>query len=400
MKILNFRLFEASKKEQAAELTRELGRNETMNGIMALKQPGFITFDVKSSGFIHMNGVGSKTMLYPTGDGGYAYKCVSQGNTFVDRAFPSLNECLNSLYLYLISKMVAINGIKKENLIKKIEEIGIKRILGKSKSEIESIIKQNSGITEPADLREIADICNKFSVDLGYHATFNEHGKKSQILINNQLLTLGNKRYTISPTLHSGLRDAILKNLFAINEEEEDDHFILNVFMNNFHSALHSWITVEYVYGKKTSITRRSNGTILLQISNKSTSEEVVDIIKKCIIDNLLSITKITCDRYGSWGNVLSLRFLEHVNTIFGMTDLSTILPNIYSDLIQDYMDNINLDDFDRKYFDKFCDFYKKNPLELYKIDGFPEMQDRIMKKIGVTRQTVNIGRKLNQGLI
>ena len=394
MKILNFRLFEASKKEQAAELTRELDKNETMNAILALKPAGYISFDVKSSGFIHMYGVGSKTMIYPTGNGGYAYKCISQGNSFVDREFPSLNQCLNNLYLYIISKTITVNGIKKGELIGKIEEIGIKNIIGKSKNEIISAIKQNSGIIEPVSLGEIADLCNKFSIDLGYLVTHSTHSKKDQLVINNSLLTVGN-RYDMPSQLHCGLRDTILKKLFAIDEKEEAGIFILNIFSDKSIPLL-SQILVEYTYNGETTIEEGRHRQITIKISNQSTKEEIVDFIKKSLIDNLLSITKILCSKYeGQY-----TRFVENVDTVFGMTDLSTILPNIYSDLIQDYMDNINLDDFDRKYFDKFCDFYKKNPLELYKIDGFTELQDRIMKKIGVTRQTVNIGRKLNQGLI
>ena len=380
MKILSYQLFEASKKEEAAQLTAQLNDNPIIKGILALK-PG-ASFVVKTSGHIHLSGIGSKTVIYPVGREAYAYKSISQGATFVDETLPSLDECLRAFYPYLLARMLTLPGITKQEIKEGIEKIGINKLLGKSKTEIETLIKQNLGVPEPPDMSWIPEELNDFASNFGFIFKDYHHA----ITLLDSGLTSGN-----SEGIPCLIRNLILNVCFGISEDETH----LAIGFRTGSGLSYRGYTITHIYKGKSSI---DNASGKIKISVNDTKEEIIEFLKKFIKDAILSIYTIKC--FGDYQPGLGREYIE---PLMDFSDFKAILKDIVNEMMP--MDPNDIKESSPLTINDtliriMTQRYQENPLELYKLDGVPKLRDTIMQKIGATKEVVAVGRKLASGLI
>lgn len=157
MRIKTFKLFEATKRSVLVdEFRQEVLANKWAAGIIGIG----CSFDIRSPVFGNVVGAGSKTSIYSIHGGGYGHKSLSQGVPFGVAEYPTLNECLKGLYMYILRKQVKIRGIKKDLVEKAIEEIGADNIIGKSLSDIETMIRNHMGKPKGQPLSELLDPLN------------------------------------------------------------------------------------------------------------------------------------------------------------------------------------------------------------------------------------------------
>ncbi len=380
MKILNFKLFEATKKEQAAELTEELDKNDTMNAILALKPAGYITFEAKSSGFIHMYGVGSKTMIYPAGDGRYGYKSISQGNTFVDKVLPSLDECLKDFYLYIVGRMISIPGVKKDEIREYIKKAGMENIAGKSLTEIVSEFKEDSELGEIRDMSWIPDAMNDFSEPLGFkftsHPNFHPNGV---IKISAKSLSGGHGYREESEGCFA--RDIIKKVCFGLDDDTGEGCILYIEYKNQNHTSEY---TITPIYKAKSTVSSSGYGSGKIKIPVDDSDEQIINFLKNFIKKRFLSITNIKC---------YSQTLREYIPSILDEEDTKQLLKIIVDS--EETGDNENLE-----ITDLLAKVFKNSPLKIYQLDQIPKIQKEVMKKIGIDDKTLNIARKLKKGII
>ena len=278
-RIKTFRLFEATNRSILIDAFRqEVLANKWAEGIVGIG----CSFDIRSLGFANVLGAGSKTSIYPLTNGGYGHKSISQGVPFGDVSYPTLDECLKGLYMYILRKKVKIQGIKKDSVEKAIEEIGADRIIGKSISDIDTMVRDHIGKPKGQPLSEMLDSLNYDFNKLGL--SFRSNGP-DMIYMENIPYGQNNEK-SLLPLILPPI-------IFGVSPSDVDRMFIkyeypFDTYQDGFF--------IEYKYTGRT-ITRKKN---VIQIPNTIPQEEIKNYISDFAKKRLRSaslVTGISADR-------------------------------------------------------------------------------------------------------
>jgi hypothetical protein len=292
-RIKTFALFEATSRSMLRDAFRqEVLGNQWAEGIIGIG----CSFDIRSLGFANVLGAGSKTSIYPIPGGGYGHKSISQGVTFGDANYPTLDECLKGLYMYILRKKVKIQGIKKDEVEQAIEQIGADNVIGRSTEEIDTMVRDLLDKPKGASLPAMCDSLNLMFG--GYSYAFKPNGPDAIVIDNEPLCGWAGK-----PKKHLNDLYKTMLSILAFGVDPSEVTAILphsdyppNTWRNSFH--------VEYKYtGNTISISGAS-----IKIPYRENEEAIKNWISNFIHRRIQSITWIDCHLNHSPRNSIQIK--------------------------------------------------------------------------------------------
>ena len=340
-RIKTFRLFEATSRSMLIDAFRqEVLANQWAEGIIGIG----CSFDIRSLGFANVLGAGSKTSIYLIPGGGYGHKSISQGVTFGDANYPTLDECLKGLYMYILRKKVKIQGIKKDAVEQAIEQIGADNVIGRSTEEIDTMVRDLLGKPKGASLPAMCDSLNLMFG--GYSYAFKPNGPDAIVIDAEPLCGWSGK-----PKKH--LND-LYKTMLSILAFGVDPSEVTNI-LPHYNYPPNVWQSSFYVEYKYTGNTISISGASI-KIPYRETEEAIKNWISDFIHRRIQSITWIDCHRYPMNSIQISdsngsadedkIDVARHIMEYIGSTenDLTTTgkdLGTKYESLLCDFLDKM-----------------------------------------------------------
>jgi hypothetical protein len=94
-----------------------------------------------------------------------------------------------------------------------------------------------------------------------------------------------------------------------------------------------------------------------------------------------------------------TVRDLSQISEKIGCSEIVLKIALIITKMTGEFSMDLNNNMGSTEIMDYLCDYFKKNPLMLYTLDGYPELKKEVMDKTGI-KDYGSIGRKLKSGLM